>query len=217
MAQSPAHNHFRCSENPNPGSWASGLRDHLIDSVSTPLSFAKAENLVNDSNDPADPCWDQVVDEHARRVFAIAMRILGSVHEAEDAAQEAFVQALEFHKRKRVENWTGLLVRLATTRSLDRLRRKKAHVPLRETDRIAQPDPAEGMITDELRAQLLNAWIQLPDQQASVFWMIAIEQLSREEVSMALGISCEAVSTALYKARNTLAREMSGIQIGGKS
>jgi RNA polymerase sigma-70 factor (ECF subfamily) len=173
---------------------------------------------VNDSNDPANnPCWDQVVDENAQRVFAIAMRILGSVHEAEDASQEAFVQALEFHKRNHVESWTGLLVRFATTRALDQLRRKKAHAPLRETDKVANPDPAQRMITHELRNQLLTTVVQLPDQQASVFWMIAIEQLSREEVSMALGISCEAVSTALYKARKTLAREMSGIQIGGKS
>ena len=184
----------------------------------SPSSHGKGRKQVSYSNDPAtDPGWDQLVEEHAPRVFAIAMRILGSVHEAEDAAQEAFVQALEFHRRKNVESWTGLLVRLATTRSLDRLRRKKNHAPLRETDRVADPDPAQGMITEELRTQLLTALVQLPDQQASVFWMIAIEQLSREEVSRTLLISAEAVSTALYKARKTLARELCSVQIGGKS
>lgn len=168
-------------------------------------------------NRSIDPDWDQLVNEHAGRVFAVAMRILGSVQDAEDASQETFAQALEFHRRQPVDSWTGLLVRLATTRSLDRLRRKKPLLPLKETDRVANPDPAATLIAEELRTQLLTALIVLPDQQASVFWMVAIEQLSREDVAAALKISAESVSTALYKARKSLAREMSGLPIGGKS
>ena len=49
---------------------------------------------------------------------------------------------------------------------------------------------------------------QLPDQQATVFVMHYFEQLPRDQISAALGISVEAVSTALYKARRRLLDEL---------
>lgn len=166
-----------------------------------------------------DPDWDQLVNENAQRVFAVAMRILGCVHEAEDASQEAFAQAFQFQKNQPVNCWTGLLVRLTTMRSLDRLRRRSgsSSPPLREADKSVTSDPAQGMIADELRSQLLMALLRVPEQQASVFWMIAIEQLSRDEVASALNLSVEAVSTALYKARKSLSVELSSYCLGGKS
>lgn len=168
-----------------------------------------------------DPDWDQLVNENAQRVFAVAMRILGCVHEAEDASQEAFAQAFQFPKHPPVNCWTGLLVRLTTMRSLDRLRKRNskqhsAH-PLREGDKSVKNDPADGLVADELRGQLLTALLRVPEQQASVFWMIAIEQLSRDEVASALHLSVEAVSTALYKARKSLSVELGSYCLGGKS
>ena len=45
---------------------------------------------------------------------------------------------------------------------------------------------------------------RLPDQQAAVFAMAHFEQLSHDDVATTLGISTQAVSTALYKARQRL-------------
>jgi RNA polymerase sigma factor (sigma-70 family) len=54
----------------------------------------------------------------------------------------------------------------------------------------------------------------LPDQQATVFAMSHFEQLSRDDVAAALGISPEAVSTALYKARKRLLTQLTVINRG---
>lgn len=154
------------------------------------------------------PDWDRIVEGHAARVFRVAFRILGSVHDAEDASQDAFAEAYRLHKEGSVQNWTALLVRLATLRSLDRLRRRRHSVPLREADRISAVEPSEEAEAGELAAHLRNALGQLPDQQAMVFVMHYFEQLSRDEISAALGISVEGVSTALYKARRRLLKEL---------
>ncbi|MHB1037698.1 MAG: RNA polymerase sigma factor [Pirellulales bacterium] len=154
------------------------------------------------------PDWDRIVDRHAKRVFRVALRILGSVQDAEDVSQDVFTEAFRLHQAGPIQSWTGLLVRLATLRSIDRLRRKQPFVELRECDRVSTVEPFEEVAATELAHWLRKAIAQLPDQQATVFVMFHFEQLSRDQVSASLGISAEAVSTALYKARQRLLAQL---------
>ena len=154
------------------------------------------------------PDWDRIVEHHASRVFRVAMRILRSVQDAEDVSQDVFTEAFQLHAAGPVQNWTGLLVRLATLRSLDGLRRNRPSVELRECDRRSTVEPFEELEARELADWLRKAIAQLPDQQATVFVMHHFEQLSREQISAALGVSHEAVSTTLYKARQRLLRQL---------
>ncbi len=55
------------------------------------------------------PDWDLLVDDHAKRVFRVALRILGSVQDAEDVSQDAFAEAFQLHQAGSVRSWTGLL------------------------------------------------------------------------------------------------------------
>ena len=80
------------------------------------------------------PDWGQVVERHAERVFRIAFRILGSVHDAEDVSQVVFTEAVKMHATGPVQSWTGLFVRLATLRAIDLSRRKRRTVELDEGD-----------------------------------------------------------------------------------
>jgi RNA polymerase sigma-70 factor (ECF subfamily) len=148
--------------------------------------------------------WNQIVERHAHRVLRVALRVLGSVQDAEDVTQEVFVEAFRLSQISTVRCWTGLLVRLATLRSLDRLRRARTGANLRESDRITLIEPFHEAAAAELADRLRQAIGQLPDQQAAVFVMHHFDGLSRDEISTALEISAEAVSTALYKARQRL-------------
>ena len=152
--------------------------------------------------------WDRIVELHARRVFRVALRILRSVHDAEDVSQEVFFEAFRLHKAGPGHSWTALLVRLATLRSLDRLRRKRPTVEFRESDRMSTVEPFDEVAAAELAHWLRSAMAQLPDQQATVFVMHHFEQLSRDRISAALGVSPDAVSTALYKARQRLLTQL---------
>jgi RNA polymerase sigma-70 factor, ECF subfamily len=154
------------------------------------------------------PDWDRIVEHHAPRVFRVAMRILRSVQDAEDVSQDVFAEALKLHRAGPVRSWTGLLVRLATLRSLDRLRRNRPSLELRESDKTSTVEPFDELQARELADWLQNALAGLPDQQATVFVMHHFEQLSREQISVALGVSPEAVSTALYKSRQRLLRQL---------
>jgi len=160
------------------------------------------------------PDWDQLVDGHAKRVFRVALRILGSVQDAEDVYQDVFAEAFQLHRARPVRSWTGLLVRLATLRSLDALRRRRPSVELREGDKISTVEPCDQAAAAELARELRRAIAQLPEQQAAVFVMHHFEHLSRVEISAALDISLESVSTALYKARQRLLTQLAAFHPG---
>lgn len=150
------------------------------------------------------PDWSRLVERHAERVFRIALRILGSVHDAEDVSQIVFTEAVQVHGTEAVQSWTGLFVRLATLRSIDLLRRRRSTVPLIEGDHVSNIGPAEAAVGAELADWLRGAVNRLPEQQAAIFSLSYFEQLDRNEVAAVLNISPESVSTALYKARQGL-------------
>ena len=150
------------------------------------------------------PNWSQIVDRHGKRVFRIALRILGSVHDAEDVSQEVFAEAYRLQTAGSVRSQTGLLVRLATLRAIDRLRRTRPAVSLCDDDHVSTVEPFEEASARELAQWLRAAIAGLPDQQAAVFAMVYFEQLPRDQVAVNLGISPQAVSAALHKARQRL-------------
>jgi RNA polymerase sigma-70 factor (ECF subfamily) len=154
------------------------------------------------------PDWDRIVEHHAKRVFQVALRILRCVQDAEDVSQDVFTEAFRLHRKGPVLSWTGLLVRLATLRSLDRLRRNCPSVELRNDDTMVTVGPPEEARARELADRLRKAIAQLPDQQATVFVMHYFEQVSRPEISATLGVSSDAVSAALYKARQRLLTQL---------
>ncbi len=165
--------------------------------------------------DDQRPDWDRIVELHAKRVFRVAYRILGSIQDAEDTSQDVFEEAFRLHRTGPIQSWTGLLVRLATLRSIDRLRKRRRHLEVRESDRVTAIEPFDQMAADELAQWLRSAMTELPDQQAAVFVMFHFEQLSRDEISAALGASPDAVSTALYKARQRLVTQLTLFQSRG--
>ena len=112
------------------------------------------------------PDWDRIVELHAKRVFRVALRILGSVQDAEEVSQDVFTEAFRMHKRGPIQSWTGLLVRLATMRSIDRLRRNRPTVQLRDSDRISTVETFEAAAAEELAQWLRKAMAQLPEAPA---------------------------------------------------
>ena len=161
-----------------------------------------------------EPDWGRIVDEHGARVLRIATQILGSVHEAEDVAQDVFIEAHRLYREGPVQSWAGLLVRLATLRAIDRRRRMRPSEDLSDTDRPTTIGPFDVAVANELAQWLRGAVGHLPDQQAAIFTLTYFEQLSREEVASSLSISPEAVSAALYKAHQRLMSQLTAFNRG---
>jgi len=162
------------------------------------------------SNDPT-PNWNMIVQRHAERVYRIAYRILGSVHDAEDVSQMVFTEAFRAHANGPVQSWSGLFARMATLRAIDVLRHRRTTVTIAEEAHRSQAEPHDHAVGAELAAWLRDATRKLPAQQAAIFSLTHFEQLDRNEVAAILCVSPETVSTALYKSRQRLLKQLNQI------
>lgn len=162
--------------------------------------------------------WNEIVGRHAATVCRVALRILRNTQDAEDVSQDVFAEAFALQDPGGILNWEAFLVRVTTLRSLDRLRRRRTQlVELRDDEHHYSAEPADALMADELSGWLTDALTRLPEHQATIFLMIYAEQMSRLDVAEALGISPDAVSSALYKARQRLLSEHAVFNRGGLS
>ena len=134
--------------------------------------------------------------------FAAAWRVLGHAGDAEDAVQEALLDAFHLHRSQNVASWGALLRRLATCRALDVLRKRRPTEPL--SAQAAGPrasEPPAVAVASELAQRLREALLQLAPREAEVFSLRYFGELTNEEIAAELKMTTGAVGVALHKAR----------------
>ncbi len=79
---------------------------------------------------PARPDWAAIVRANVAIVTNAALRVLGSVSDAEDVAQDVFLEAFRKFEPNAGHLWAGLLRRMAICRALDSLRSRTTSATL---------------------------------------------------------------------------------------
>ena len=155
--------------------------------------------------------WQAISRLQGPLVWRTAHRLLNCDADAHDCFQETFLSALDVSKKQPIQNWPGLLQRLATTRALDQLRRRKRETRSRapgeaDWDQVAshQLGPDRHAQDAELMDNLRSAVSRLPAQQAEVFCLRHISGLSYEEIAQQLEISVDGVGVSLHRAKHRL-------------
>jgi len=138
--------------------------------------------------------------------------ILGDFHLAEDAAQEAFVEAFRcLDKLRAAEAFPGWFRRILFKRC-DRLRRGK-HVPTAPLEAAAgvaadHPTPAVAVEKRELDARVLAAIRALPRNQRVVTTLFYINGYSNEDIGQFISRPVGTVKRWLHDARERLRKEL---------
>jgi RNA polymerase sigma-70 factor (ECF subfamily) len=128
--------------------------------------------------------WQAIISQHSPIAWRTAYRLLGNDADAADCLQETFLSALDVSRREPVRDWSALLRRLATTKAVDRLRQRfrhaKRHEDLSDWTGVpcANPGPTQAAEDAELTAGLRRALASIPAQQATVFCLRCLDELS---------------------------------------
>ena len=150
-----------------------------------------------------------LVTAYETSVYRLALRMCGNAHDAEEAAQEAFVSAWKglpsFRGESKFSSW---LYQLTTNACLDLLRREKRHraaVPLDEQAELSSEDtPQRAAENAELRDVLQAALQELSDDHRQIFLLRQMRQLSYDEIGALLGLEAGTVKSRLSRAKKQL-------------
>lgn len=186
----------------------------------TSLPAADAE-LVARLQLGSESAFRTLVERYQDRIYRTVLALLRSPEEAEDVAQEVFVEVYQTIGRFRGEAALGTwLYRLATSRALKSRRKALAkkrfayftslfgfrNEVLHETPDHAHPQALlEGQ--QQLR-HLMERIALLPSQQQVAFTLRHEQGLSYEEIAAVLNSTVPAVESLLFRARQTLRKHM---------
>jgi RNA polymerase sigma-70 factor (ECF subfamily) len=149
---------------------------------------------------------------HNRTLYRTARAILRDDTEAQDAVQEAYLQAYRklgtFRGESKLSTW---LVRITANEALMRRRRNPRPAEAPQQEAVCEaPGPQDNAERAELR-RLLEARIDaLPDGYRAVFVLRALEELSVEETAAALAIPLATVRSRYFRARGLLRTWLAG-------
>ena len=159
------------------------------------------------------PTWEEFVTTHAQAVLDSALRVVANSADAEDVAQDVFVEIFRSGKLSEFAHQPALLRTMAMRRALDRLRRRKPTCQLDGDEYVARDhEPAEYAAAAELDQRLRDELGKLPLREAEVFCLSVLEGNSPLEVSRLLNISKGAVAKSLCMARARLSAAFSNFR-----
>ncbi|HNQ08330.1 MAG TPA: RNA polymerase sigma factor SigE [Tetrasphaera sp.] len=156
------------------------------------------------------PTWEEIVQEHSARVYRLAYRLTGNVHDAEDLTHDVFIRVFRSLGSYTPGNFEGWLHRITTNVFLDKMRRKQrirfdalsdessARLPSRE------PAPDQVYADRHFDDDVQRALDALPPDFRAAVVLCDIEGLSYEEISTTLGIKLGTVRSRIHRGRSLL-------------
>jgi len=171
-------------------------------------SLAEERALIKQAQRSDAKAFELLYRLHIDKVYGICLRMTGNVSEAEDCAQEAFIQAWNKLDKFRGDSaFSTWLHRIAVNSVLGRMRKSK-----REQDRIVAvsenaPSTVTTGETGELK-DLSEAVDRLPEGARNVFVLHAVYGYSHDEAGEMLGIAAGTSKAQLHRAKRLLAQQL---------
>lgn len=151
-----------------------------------------------------------LIEPHRRALHVHCYRMLGSLHDADDALQETMLRAWKgsdrYEPRAQLNTW---LLTIATNVCLTALARRRSH-PAQLVEELDHLQPYPDRVLDDvvqretIELAFITAIQLLPAKQRAVLILRDVLGWSAKEVAEALDDSVGAVTSALQRARKKL-------------
>ena len=148
--------------------------------------------------------FETLLAQQERRVYTLALHLLGHASEAEDVTQDTFIEVHRalptFRGQSRLDTW---VCRIMVNLCLQRRRKRVVATTDLWPDDIrapAQDDPVQRTLGVELQTVIARAVATLPEAQRDVFILHEMEGWSYVEVAESLGCPVGTVKSRLSAA-----------------
>lgn len=172
--------------------------------------------------------FEILVRRHERRVFGLALRMLGSREEAEDVAQEVFLNLhRNGHRFRKEARFSTFVYRVTVNAALNRRRslgRRRARIE-RLTRRHESGDqlpfaprgPEDTLLEGELRERLQREILELSEALRAPLVLHDVEGLPYAEIASVLEVAEGTVKSRIHRARRVLRRQLGSLSGRGES
>jgi RNA polymerase sigma-70 factor (ECF subfamily) len=163
--------------------------------------------------------FEQLVEKYKQPVMNLVVRSLHDPAEAEDLAQNVFIQVYKsagrYKPKAKFSTWLFTIARnlcLNEVRrrarhpadSLDATHAENADLIWRQIGDAKRDSPTEALLQAELEQRVESALGRLPEQQRTALLLYRNEQMSYEEIAVVLGCTLSATKSLIHRARETL-------------
>jgi RNA polymerase sigma-70 factor (ECF subfamily) len=159
--------------------------------------------------------FSPIVERYQDAVFAVALARLRNFDDAEDIAQEVFIEAFKHLDRLDNPSRLGAWLRsIAIHRCIDHLRRRREVIDVAEIAEQVEAtssNPHTEIEQQELRAQVMAAIGRLSKKQRETTTLFYINGYSQEEIARIQEAPIGTVRRRLHDARQKLKEEMIGV------
>jgi len=164
-----------------------------------------------------------LVEKYKQPVLNFIYRTLRDETEAEDLAQNVFLQVYKSRSRyRRTAKFSTWLFTIARNLCLNELRRRSRHPaesieethtdneeqPQRQYEDKSQMAPPEKLLHGELARKIEEALAELPENQRSAILLCRQDELSYEEIAEVLDCSLSATKSLIHRGRETLKEKL---------
>ena len=164
-----------------------------------------------------------LVDKYKQPVMNLAYRMLHDPTEAEDMAQNVFVQVYKSaHRYEAASKFSTWLFTIARNLCLNEIRRRSRHPadsldathpeqddqPWQQFEDKKAVPPPESLLHGELAGKIEQALAELPENQRTAILLCRQDELSYEDIAKVLGCSLSATKSLIHRGRETLKEKL---------
>jgi RNA polymerase sigma-70 factor (ECF subfamily) len=165
----------------------------------------------------------ELVDKYKQSVMNLVYRMLRDANEAEDIAQNVFLQVhRSAHRYEVTAKFSTWLFTIARNLCLNEIRRRSRHpsepldephpdqdnLPRHQYEDKKTSSPPDTLLHGELEEKIEAALTELPENQRTAILLCRQDELSYEEISDVLGCSLSATKSLIHRGRETLKQKL---------
>ncbi|GAA0403566.1 RNA polymerase sigma factor [Paenibacillus motobuensis] len=150
----------------------------------------------------------ELVKTYQNHVYRIAYSVLHDEQEAEDAAQETFLQIYNSLSEYREQGFKTWLTRIALHKAIDLKRKRERRreqqgdvIELASRMLVQSEHILQGLLVEEQRDELRQKIKQLPDGHQTIITAFYLDGKSYGQIAAELDITEKTVESKLYRAR----------------
>ena len=185
---------------------------------------ATANALVEAAKAGDDRAFEALVRRYRKRIFALALHIIGSSSEADDITQDVFLKAYralpQFEGRSQFFTW---VYRMTVNRSLNARRDRARRGEDSDDPRLelavavdARSNPSRAAELRQTYARLLRALDGLPADMRTTVILVSLQGMSHGEVAVVQNVSEGTIAWRMHEARRRLNEAMAPERIQRK-